>query len=91
MTDALRFLLPLVDTESLLIRKEQTRTRIDVTTVLDELPGDLRELCGQLMLEKRSKVLKQRNVSPRRFESSLNLIREHFQKKGINRDYKCAK
>ncbi len=69
----------------------QTRTRIDVTSVLDELPGDLRELCGQLMLEKRSKVLKQRNVSPRRFESSLNLIREHFQKKGINRDYKCAK
>jgi DNA-directed RNA polymerase specialized sigma24 family protein len=69
----------------------KTRTRLDVTSVLDELPNELRELCGELMIEKRSKVLKQRNVSPRRFESSLNLIREHFQKSGINHDYKCAK
>ena len=69
----------------------KTRTRLDVTSVLDDLPNELRELCGELMIEKRSKVLKQRNVSPRRFESSLNLIREHFQKSGINHDYKCAK
>ena len=69
----------------------KTRTRLDVTSVLDDLPNELRELCGELMIEKRSKVLKQRNVSPRRFKSSLNLIREHFQKSGINHDYKCAK
>jgi len=69
----------------------KTRTRLDVTSVLDDLPNELRELCGELMIEKRSKVLKQRNISPRRFESSLNLIREHFQKSGINQDYKCAK
>jgi DNA-directed RNA polymerase specialized sigma24 family protein len=69
----------------------KTRTQLDVTSVLDDLPNELRELCGELMIEKRSKVLKQRNISPRRFESSLNLIREHFQKSGINQDYKCAK
>ena len=67
------------------------RTSLDVASVLDQLPTELRQICCELMIEKRSKVWKQRKTSPRQFASSLKLIREHFHKNGINCDYQCAK
>jgi DNA-directed RNA polymerase specialized sigma24 family protein len=66
-------------------------TSLDVASVLDQLPTELRQICCELMTEKRSKVWKQRKTSPRQFASSLKLIREHFHKNGINCDYQCAK
>jgi len=66
-------------------------TSLDVASVLDQLPTELRQICCELMIEKRSKVLKRRKTSSRQFVSSLKFIREHFHKNGINRDYQSAK
>ena len=66
-------------------------TSLDVASVLDQLPTELRLICCELMIEKRSKVVKQRKTSPCQFASSLKLIRKHFHKNGINCDYQCAK
>jgi DNA-directed RNA polymerase specialized sigma24 family protein len=70
---------------------EQVGTSLDVSSVIEKLPTELRQLCRDLMTEKRAKVIKQRRTTKSRYESSLNRIREHFQKNGINRDHKIAK
>ena len=67
------------------------RTSLDIASVLDSLPSELRQICSELMIEKRSKVRNQRKTSQQNFESSLQRIRDHFEKNGINCDYQCAK
>lgn len=63
---------------------EQSQLRMDVNSVLEKLPAELRRICEQLMVGNSSDIRRDSGLSRRKFEATISLIREQFMESGLS-------
>lgn len=63
---------------------ERSDLRMDVQSVMEELPPELRRMCEQLQRQDKSDVRRISGLSRRKFEAAISLIRDQFSKSGLS-------
>ena len=63
---------------------EITQLRLDVAGVINHLPPELRRICVQLMEGNQSQSRQNSQLSRRKYQAAMNLIREQFTRSGYS-------
>ena len=64
--------------------EEAMQLRVDVASVLKQLPSDLRRICEQLMDGSQTNSRQASQLSRRKYQAAMSLIREQFTRSGFS-------
>ncbi|AMV35216.1 Sigma-70 region 2 [Pirellula sp. SH-Sr6A] len=68
---------PLSDSEAM-------QLRMDIASVLEQLPPDLRSICKQLLAGGHTDTRRDSQLSRRKYQAAMSLIREQFTRSGFS-------
>jgi RNA polymerase sigma factor (sigma-70 family) len=63
---------------------EAMQLRMDIASVLEQLPSDLRRICEQLMDGSQTNSRQASQLSRRKYQAAMSLIREQFTRSGFS-------
>jgi RNA polymerase sigma factor (sigma-70 family) len=67
-----------------LTEEEATQLRMDIESVLKKLPPELRRICEQLMDGSQANSRRDSQLSRRKYQAAMSLIREQFTRAGLS-------